>query len=502
MNISPSSLEIVCSPEDIVQVTDFLFNEQACALAGMIVEEGDTNWSLRYLFYTDHATINVRLTAPHDQTTFQSITKHIHAADWHERAAEDLFGLSFSGHPRLGEFVLHEQWPEGTNPMRREFDASTPFSAWEPHPNWEPPRVLASPGAFSMPIGPIYSGAAESIHFQLETVGEEIVRVIPRLFYKYRALEKIAQGRSIDDVLLLAERFAGTSSVAHALSFCQAVEKITTVEVPPRAQRLRVFLSELERLRHHVGAIHGICSSTGLAVATSHAAILEEELLRLSGVFAGHRYLFGLCTPGGLTRDLTNEECHNVVSAASPIVRRLNKLESLLTRSSSFLDRLERVGIVTKDAAHRYGLVGPIARASGIGRDLRTFLPYSGYETLSPRVAKEDEGDGYARLRVLFSEARESMRLLTEIADDLPSGAVRTPVEQRAGAALSWAEAPRGAAFHWVKIDDARNVSEWRIIPPSFVNWHGFHLAAEHFAFQDFPIILATYGLSAAENDR
>jgi len=261
-------------------------------------------------------------------------------------------------------------------------------------------------------------------------------------------------------------------------------------------------LAELERLRHHVAAIHKICSSTGLAVAASQAGILEEELLRLSGGFAGHRYLFGIAVPGGLTRDSSDEECRNVGSVASSIVQRLNKLERFLTRSSSFLDRLERVGIVTKDDASRYGLVGPIARASGIGRDLRMYLPYSGYETLSVKAAQEKEGDGYARLRVLFSEARESTRLLSKIAADIPSGDVRASVRLHAGWALGWTEAPRGATFHWVRIDDAGNVAEWRIVPPSFVNWHGFHLAVEGFAFQDFPIILATFGLSAAENDR
>ncbi len=479
-----------------------LFNEQACAFAGMIIEEEDVSWSLRYMFYNDHGMIQVMIAASHDQTEFPSISAHVHASDWHERAAEDLFGLSFSGHPRLGEFILHEQWPEGTNPMRRGFDARAPFSHWESRPDWEPPRVFDSPGAFSMPIGPIYSGIAESVHFQLETIGEEIVRVIPRLFYKYRAVEKLAQGRSVGEALLLAERFNGTSSFAHAFSFCQAVEKIAEVEIPQRARRLRAFLAELERLRHHVAALQGICSSTGLAVAASQAGILEEEMLRLSGVFAGHRYLFGLATPGGLTRDFTDEECRNVAGTASSIAQRLNKLERLLTRSSSFLDRLERVGIVTKDDALRYGLVGPIARASGSGRDLRTFLPYGGYEELLLSPVQEEEGDGYARLRVLFSEARESSRLLNDIAADLPSGDVCVPVEMRAGWALGWTEAPRGAAFHWVRIDDAGNVAEWRIIPPSFVNWHGFHLAAEGFAFQDFPIILATFGLSAAENDR
>ena len=165
-----------------------------------------------------------------------------------------------------------------------------------------------------MPVGPVYEGGlGESVHFLLETVGEDVIRALPRLFYNYRAVEKIAEGRSVSDVLLLAERFAATSAFAHSLAFCRAVEKIHSVEVPPRAAHLRILICELERLRHHAGAIAAICESTALAVSTAHAAIIEEELLRASCVFTGHRYLFGLNVPGGLSRDFDAEQCKNLL---------------------------------------------------------------------------------------------------------------------------------------------------------------------------------------------
>jgi len=121
-----------------------------------------------------------------------------------------------------------------------------------------------------MPIGPIYSDFAESAHFLLETVGEDVIRTIPRFFYKYRGVEKIAEGRTIDQVLLLAERFSGTSAFAHSLAFCQAVEEISRVEVPPRAKALRIFLTELERLRHHIALTPDVNSGHEIF---SHAAI-------------------------------------------------------------------------------------------------------------------------------------------------------------------------------------------------------------------------------------
>ena len=128
-----------------------------------------------------------------------------------------------------------------------------------------------------MPIGPKYSGVSESAHFLLETVGEDVVRSIPRLFYKWRAVEKLAEGKTVDEVLLLAERFAATTAFAHGLAFCQAVESLSSTTVPTRARLLRVFVAELERLRQHAGAITDICESTALVVAASQGGIFEED---------------------------------------------------------------------------------------------------------------------------------------------------------------------------------------------------------------------------------
>jgi formate hydrogenlyase subunit 5 len=174
----------------------------------------------------------------------------------------------------------------------------------------------------------------------------------------------------------------------------------------------------------------------------------------------------------------------------------------MLRFSSSFLDRLEQVGSISERNATAYGLVGPIARASGVARDLRKAQPYTGYENLSFDIPVEYEGDGYARLRILFEEARQSVGLMERALSALKPGPMSTGVPVRPGTALGWAEAPRGAAFHWVRLDENGTVTRYRIAPPSFFNWHGFHLSVENFAFQDFPIILATLDLSVAENDR
>jgi Ni,Fe-hydrogenase III large subunit/Ni,Fe-hydrogenase III component G len=497
--------EVTCAPTMLVDLCRLIFQEWGFSFAGLFVEEGASEWQLRYVFYGEREAgwVHVLVSVPLGENIFPSIVEWIHAADWHEREAEDLFGVQFEGHPRLGDFVLHDDvWQESVEPMRREFDAKVAMRQRLPDADWRPRRAVQESGAFILPVGPKFSGVTESVLFQLETVGEDVIRSWTRLFYKWRAIEKLAEGKTVDEVLLLAERFAATTAFAHGLAFCQAVEKIGGTNVPARARAMRVFLAELERLRQHAGAIQEICESTALVVATSQAGILEEDLLRVSGELTGHRYLFGLLAPGGLLCDLPTDTCRKALGQSQNILKRLNELERQLSISSSFLDRIEEVGVIWLRTATAYSLVGPVARASGLARDLRRAQPYSGYEAFDFDVPSEQEGDGYARLRILFAEARQSVRIMEQAITILKDGDVYQPVKLRSGAGLGWVEAPRGATFHWARMDERGRISRYHVVTPSFANWHSFHLAAEKFAFQDFPIILSTFDLSVAENDR
>ena len=495
--------EVTCTRAVLVEVCRFVVENWELIFAGLIVEEGPAEWHLRYVFYGPGGWVHVRVSAPLAEKVFPSIVEWIHAADWHEREAEDLFGVRFEGHPHLGDFVLHnDAWQESVEPMRHGFDAEAAFRKRAPDADWRPRRIVSEPGAFIMPIGPKFSGVTESVQFLLETVGEDVIRSSSRLYYKWRAVEKLAEGKTVEEALLLAERFAATTAFAHGLAFLLAIESPAGVDVPARARRLRVFLAELERFRQHAGAIQEICESTALVVATSQAGIFEEELLRVSGELTGHRYLFGLLAPGGLLCDLPTEVCRRALDRSRDILERLNELERRLCLSSSFLDRIEEVGAISAATARAYSLVGPVARGSGLARDLRRVRAYCGYEAFAFDVPTEQEGDGYARLRVLFAEARQSVRIMEQALAGLAQGRVSGAVELRAGGALGAVEAPRGATFHWVRLDEGGLIQRYRVITPSFTNWHSFNLAAEKFAFQDFPIILSTFDLSVAENDR
>ncbi|HUA09022.1 MAG TPA: NADH-quinone oxidoreductase subunit C [Candidatus Acidoferrales bacterium] len=444
----------------------------------IVAQESAHALDVRYVLYaTEHpGWAELRVAVDPVERTLPSLTNVAIAADWFEREIEDLFSIRFLDHPRLGDFVRHDD--------RR------------------PKRVLEEDGAFMMTVGPVYAGEAESALFLLETVGEDVVRAVPRLFFKYRAIEKIAEGRSAQDVLLLAERCSGTSAIGNGLAYCHAMEAALDVRVPRRACVLRAFFAELERLRHHMTSIREICASTALTVAESQAIWIEEQLLRISGILAGHRYLFGVLAIGGLMHDYERDELRTALAAAQELEHDVVALRAALETSSSFLDRIEQVGIVSERAAQTFEIVGPFARASGVAADMRVVQPYGAYADVGFEVPTEKDGDGYARLRVLFSEMTQSLRIMRSLLDGLPDGPVAAEVHTRAGSGMGWSEAPRGASVQWVALDDDGAIVRYRLTPPSFRNWHGFHVATENFAFQDFPIVLATLDLSVAENDR
>ena len=507
---SDSHLAVVKCPATVLKpLAEFLVHSLHYRFGSLVVEEHPAQWKLIYLFYRgeDPSQVQLWIYLRPDQLQIDSISNKVHAADWHERQAEDLFGLVFTDHPRLGDFVLHEEWPEGVNPMRSGFSATLPMKEQVVDPAWRPARILQTPGAFLMPIGPVYADCYEAAQFFLETVGEDVVRMIPRFFFKYRGVEKLAQGQPWQRVLLMAERFSGTSAIAHATALCGALENLYQVQPPPRALGLRLILAELERMRHHFAVLSDICHASGMLVPSAQMDVLEEQALRLSGQCAGHRYLYGWITMGGLNGDMTLANLETIVRETRRLAEASAAVHSALQFTSSFLDRYEGVGAISMSSAQELALVGPIARASGIRTDLRIMLPYGQYVQHggSTGLAEplEREGDGYARIRVLFAEIQQSAKLIEAAAATLPAGPVRAESgDVRGQGAFGWAEAPTGATFHYVRLNAQGYVQRYQITAPSFANWHGFHIAAENFAFQDFPIMMASFGLSIAESDR
>ncbi len=381
-------------------------------------------------------------------------------------------------------------------------------------PPQEPPEEAHAPHtvgghAFEFPFGPVRQVGVESLYYGLVTSGEEVVDLYMFTWHKHRGMEWRLRGRDPRDALFLVERAEGLSAVGVSWAFAAAVESALAVTAPPAAQRSRAVALELERLYNHAAATAALCQATGLSVGQSAAEIALERLLRLNAAVFGHRYLFGVVAVGGARRSPDVQALRTGLPAAYGELRRA---ADALARTNSFLDRLEAAGIVTGEQASRLGLVGPVARAAGVGIDSRVDHPAPPYTEHRPEVAQRSKGDVLSRFGVMQDEAAESVRLITELLEAgtsaegtaLPATPASAAAATGPGASgLGWAETPRGEALAFVRLDENGRIARARLRPASVRNWRGFDDACRsQNVFTDIPIIEASFWLTVAGTAR
>ena len=310
------------------------------------------------------------------------------------------------GHPDPRPLVRHAFWPDDFFPLRkdaapREFhDDGRAF----------PFTQVGGEGVYEIPVGPVHAGIIEPGHFRFSVVGETIIDMKSRLYFTHKGTEKLFEGRTPEDGVELAERVSGDTSVGHALAYCQAVEALSGTVVPPRARYLRVILLELERLYNHVGDFGMIANDTGFGVAHSHCFRIRERLLRLNKRLTGHRLLRGVLRPGGVRTDLPGGL--DVLSEVRGVLADFDEIVEISLGNTLVADRLEGTGRLTTRIARDHGVLGFVARASGLDVDARRDHPFAAYGELSFRVPVFDSGDVKARTLVRVQEARESVRLI------------------------------------------------------------------------------------------
>lgn len=444
-----------------------------------------------------HLTADLEEHAP----AFPSLVDIFPAIGWYERVIGEELGILVQQHPLPRRLRLSPDWPDEVYPAQEDF-------TWRQQVRRAELRYFelehAPVGVVDYPLGPVRSGIVESGHYTLRTVGEELIDCYVQLFYKHRGVEQRAEEVPIALVPLIAERISGTSAFAHSLALCQAFEHLAGVEVSRRACFLRTLLAELERLYNHLGYQADLCQATGLVVAQAQFDIWKERVLRLNAQLSGHRYLFGMNIPGGLSRDLTEEGLREVHILVSALRQELPMLGRQLLASSSHRDRLENTGILTLQQARDFGAVGPIGRASGIDRDLRSDHPYAAYRDINFVVPVRTEGDALARARLRLDEAEQSLHIIEQVLEQIGKGAVAIPMPQLTSgdSALGWAESARGECVHWILVGEGGRLQRYRVRPASFANWQAFSLAVPgHNILTDFPVIEQSFGLSFAGAD-
>lgn len=515
---APTRITVDVSQSELVDAARRLF-DAGYRLALVAAHDGAGPMRVVYLFTAGPPDRRVELVVAVDRSSpaVPSLASLSFPASRFEREMRDMFGIEPIGHLMPRRLVLHQHWPEGWHPMRRD---AGPRPPWVENAEPYPFVPVEGAGIYEIPVGPVHAGLIEPGHFRFFVVGETIVKMKSRLWFVHKGIEKLMEGRDLRSGLALAERISGDSAVGHGLACCLAVEDACGIEVPPRAAELRAVLLELERVVSHVTDIGALCNDVGFGLVNARALTLRERILRIHAEVTGHRLLRGGIVPGGvqLQRLPTPDELEE-------IGERLEDLVDLARTNSIVMDRFSGTAVLGAEDARAIGVLGVVARGSGLAVDARVehpmVAPPPGFRVaLRDRggaVARDDaaldagaRGDVLARFDVRVEEARISLAWLAAVTErDGPLTAIGSThaVLDRHGAAAGIrhgsgiVEGWRGSIVHRVEIDAEGVLRRVRIVDPSFVTWPALAIALADTIVPDFPLANKSFNLSYAGND-
>lgn len=457
-------------------------------------------FEIHYLFVNDsenwyaHATKNLS----HKDPTIDSMATFYYPASRFEREIHDLFGIEAIDRPDTRPLVRHAFWPVDYFPLRKDAippekfeDDGTPF----------PFLPVEGEGVYEIPVGPVHAGVIEPGHFRFSVVGETVIDLKIRLYFTHKGTEKLFEGRMPADGVELAERISGDSTIGHTLAYCQALEALAGCEIPARAQFLRVILLEMERIYNHIADFGAICNDTGFAAAHSHCFRIRERLLRLNKRLTGNRLLRDGVILGGVRNDLPAGL--NLADELDAIITDFNEIVEISFNNTMLTDRLNGTGYLTTKTATDHGVLGYVARASGIDVDVRRDHPFAAYPFIQFKVAASQSGDVQARAQIRVDEANESVNIIKQAIKHLPNGALVAPLGSIPAwePAFSIVEGWRGAIIHWVMADDDGKLYRVKVKDPSFVNWPALSFAVLKNIVPDFPLINKSFNQSYSGND-
>jgi Ni,Fe-hydrogenase III large subunit/Ni,Fe-hydrogenase III component G len=477
-----------------------------CRHVSVFAEDRTGEESLAYLYYVfehpqDRRYLIVRAPVDPRQAEFPSMAAEVPALNWQEREIQDWFGIEAIGHPNPRRVALHDNWPD-VHPLRKEFPIETVLPPFEGERHVYRPTL--GEGVFQIPVGPVHAGTIEPGHFNFAVAGEPILYLQLRMFYTHKGIEKRFEQLPLHHAVFLAESVSGDSSFSHGTAFCQAVERIAGVAIPPTASLTRTILLELERIYNHVADIGAIATDVGFVIANAHASRLREAMLRLNEELTGSRLLRGVVCPGGTRRALDRGRLQASLTALAEFERQFDGVVDMIESSDSTRDRLERTGFLHPEKARDLGIVGVGGRASGQDLDVRRDHPYAAYESLTFQVPVYREGDVMRRMQVRIDEVRQSLALIREAQSRLEFGRHRVPVpplpadECALGAVEGW----RGEILYWIRAGEDNRIARCKVKDPSLNNWPALVEAVQGNIVPDFPVINKSFNLSYSGTDR
>ncbi len=275
-------------------------------------------------------------------------------------------------------------------------------------------------------MGPQHPSTHGVLRLLLELDGEKVVNCIPDVGFLHTGIEKNMESKTYQKAEVMTDRMDYMNPLGNNLTYVLAVEKLVGLDVPERAQAIRVILAELQRISSHLVWL----GTSALDVAAMSVFLYcfreREQILNIFELVSGQRMMTTYFRPGGLWRDVPSGFEQAVREFLEVMPHRIDEYEALLTKNPLFLDRTLGIGSISAEDALNWGLTGATLRASGVSYDLRRFAPYSGYEQYDFEIPLRTEGDVYARYIVRILEMRQSLRIIEQALRKLPAGPVRS----------------------------------------------------------------------------
>jgi len=412
---------------------------------------------------------------------YPSLTPECPQAHWFEREIAEQCGVIPQAHPWLKPIRFHSPTLPGVTNFFQ----------------------IAGEEIHEVAVGPVHAGVIEPGHFRFQCHGEEVLHLEIALGYQHRGVERALIGGPNKRTIHYMETLAGDTTIGHATAYCQAVEALVNCQVPARAQALRGVALELERLANHAGDLGALAGDVGYLPTASYCGRIRGDFLNMTALLCGSRFGRGFIRPGGIGFDVDDARVEQLLERMEQALHDVTMAANLLWSTSSVRARFENAGTVSRKICNDLGLVGPVARACGVERDVRQEFPFGIYRFFQVPVSTFQMGDVFARAYVRWLEIQRSVNFIRDQLKTLPPGSIRAETKSLAANAVvvSLVEGWRGEICHVAITDEQGKFSRYKIVDPSFHNWMGLAVAMRDQQISDFPLCNKSFNLSYCGHD-
>jgi NADH-quinone oxidoreductase subunit D len=355
-------------------------------------------------------------------------------------------------------------------------------------------------------MGPQHPSTHGVLRVILKLDGEKVLGTECVVGYLHRGVEKIGENRTYQQFAPYVDRMDYCAAVSNGLGYCLAVEKLLNAEAPPRAQAVRVILTELNRIASHLLWLGTHALDVGAITPLFYVMREREEILNIFEKYCGARLTTHAFRIGGLLYGLYEGFEQEVKAACDLLLPKIDEYEELLTGNRIWIGRMKGVGVLTPEDCKAYGVTGPMLRATGVKWDLRKAQPYSGYEKYEFEIPTGAHGDTYDRYLVRMEEMRQAVRIVRQAVEGIPEGPITAKIPKvikpPVGEVYVSIEAPKGELGYYIVSDGSLQPYRLRVRPPSFVNLQALDRMARGALVADVVAIIGTIDIVLGEVDR